>query len=210
VAEAAGIRFVTTSGASYYGDTGPTPVTEATEVPELGPFGPAARAETELAATRGGIVIRPGIVYGRSGSKPMVYSLGGVRQRGRAGYVNDAHAISTVHVDDLADLYVLALTADAPPATLLGASGTVAMKDVMVAASDGMGLAQPPEAIDADTARNSFAVLGHYASMDMRLDASLTRERLGWSPTRPALVEELRSGSYAATSTETVGREGTA
>jgi hypothetical protein len=33
--------------------------------------------------------------------------------------------------------------------------------------------------------------------MDIRASSALTRERLGWEPTHPGLLDDLESGRYA-------------
>lgn len=194
--EARGIRLVTTSGASFYGDTGTTPVTEASPLVTEGPFATFAEAEMALTDKSHVVIVRPAIVHGRGGSKPMLVSMAGIEARGRAGYVDEDKQVSFVHVDDLADLYVRAVEGDAPGAVLLGAAETLPMTDVMRAAAASMGLPEELDRMEAQAAGEAFAILGFYASMDMRIDASGTRAATGWSPDRPSVVHELREGSY--------------
>lgn len=195
--EAAGKRLVTTSGASFYGDTGTTPVTEASPLVTEGPFATFAEAEMALAEKPHVVIVRPAIVHGRGGSKPMLVSMAGIKARGRAGYVDKDKQISFVHVEDLADLYVRAVEGDTPVAVLLGAAETLAMTDVMRAAAASLGLPEELDRMGPQAAAEAFAILGFYAGMDMRIDASGTRATTGWSPDRRSVLHELREGSYA-------------
>jgi hypothetical protein len=110
---------------------------------------------------------------------------------------------SAVHVDDLADLYLLALEALAggglAPGTLLqpAAAPTFSMRALADAVAEGTGVGRTASwtVEEADAASPlPFATL--YAS-EMRLDASRSRTLLGWNPTRPSLLEDLAHGSYA-------------
>lgn len=195
--EARGIRLVTTSGASFYGDTGTTPVTEASPLVTEGPFATFAEAEMALAEKPHVVIVRPAMVHGRGGSKPMLVSMAGIEARGRAGYVDDDKHISFVHVDDLADLYLRAVEGEAPGPVLLGAAETLPIADVMRAAAASLGLPEELDRMEPQAAAEAFAILGFYAGMDMRVDASATRAATGWAPTGPSVVEDLRRGSYA-------------
>src|SRR5581483_7682640 len=106
-------RLIYTSGAWVYGATGPEPVTEQATLnpPPL----VARRPELErivLDAQAGGvhpIVIRPGIVYGRKAGIPEMF-VNSAHERGAATIVGDGtNHWACVHVDDLAQLYLLAL-----------------------------------------------------------------------------------------------------
>jgi hypothetical protein len=53
-------------------------------------------------------------------------------------------------------------------------------------------LAVPVESVPADR----FGVLGGIFSLDQRSSSALTRERLGWEPTNPSLLEDLAAGGF--------------
>jgi hypothetical protein len=55
-------------------------------------------------------------------------------------------------------------------------------------------LAVPVEPVPADR----FGVLGGIFSLDQRSSSALTRERLGWEPANPSLLEDLAAGGYPA------------
>ncbi|HEX2076309.1 MAG TPA: NAD-dependent epimerase/dehydratase family protein [Longimicrobium sp.] len=196
--EGSGKPFLYTSGLWVLGDTGDRVADEDA------PLRPAAivawRAEVERgvidAAKRGlrPVVLRPGVVYGRGGGTPGTF-VSSARRKGIVRYAGDGRQRwAFVHVEDLADLYVLAL--DAPAGTVLNAvSGpSLPVREVAEAAAEANGARA--EAWPLEDAR---AVLGVYADA-LALDQQVSAERarsLGWTPSRPAVLDELRAGSYA-------------
>ena len=105
--------FIYTGGIWSYGDTGGAVVDETTPpkpIPRVqwrrGGGGSRARRGARRIRT---IVIRPAIVYGRGGGIPAEFSES-ARKEGAARVVGTGENRWTlVHVDDLADLYLLAL-----------------------------------------------------------------------------------------------------
>jgi nucleoside-diphosphate-sugar epimerase len=136
--------FVYTSGIWSHGDTAGKVVDESSP-PKPVPL-VAWRQEVEdrvIGAARQKIrtvVIRPAIVYGRGGGIPAGF-VESARKDGAAQFVGTGqNRWPFVHVDDLADLYLLALE-NAPPGTLLlGVSGEAhPVREVAAAASRGAG-----------------------------------------------------------------------
>ncbi|HEX6912034.1 MAG TPA: NAD-dependent epimerase/dehydratase family protein [Longimicrobium sp.] len=151
------------------------------------------------AAARGirSVVVRPGVVYGRGGGTPGGFVASG-RRKGVVRYVGDgSQRWPFVHVDDLAELYVLAL--DAPAGTVLNAAGpSLPVRDVAEAAARATGARAVAWPLEDARAR-----LGVYADA-LALDQQVSAERarvLGWRPSRPSVLEEMR----AAASTESAG-----
>jgi nucleoside-diphosphate-sugar epimerase len=188
-----GKAFVYTSGVWVLGDTG------GAVAAEDAPLRPAAlvawRAEVERRVLRAdgarGVVVRPGLVHGRGGGMAAGWVAAG-RRKGVVRYVGDgAQRVNPVHVDDLADLYRLAL--DAPAGTVLhGVAETVPTRDAVEAAAAAAGARA--EAWPLEEAR---AALGAYAdalALDQRLSAEAARA-LGWAPSRPGLLETLREAA---------------
>src|SRR3954469_16063815 len=110
--------FIYTSGIWSHGDTGGKVVDE-TSPPRPAPlvsWRQAVEGRVLQAASRGirSIVIRPAIVYGRGGGIPAGFAES-AQKDGAARYVGTGeNRWPFVHVDDLADLYALALE-KAPP-----------------------------------------------------------------------------------------------
>jgi nucleoside-diphosphate-sugar epimerase len=197
--EGTGKPFIYTSGVWVLGNTGNV---VADEDAPLDPSPLVAwRAEVEGTmrdAAAWGIrsaVLRPAVVYGRGRGTPGTF-VSSARRKGVVRYVGDGtQRWPFVHVDDLADLYVLAL--DAPAGTLLNAAAgpSLPVREVAEAAAQANGATA--EAWPLEEAR---AVLGAYADA-LALDQQVAAERaagLGWRPSRPSVLDELRTGSYMA------------
>ncbi len=196
-----GRPLVYTSGAWVLGSTGGTVADEdaPTDAAELVAWRPAVEQAVLSSAARGvrGVVLRPTVVYGRGGGTPgsMVRS---AQRKGVVRYVGDGRQRwPFVHVDDLAELYVLAL--DAAPGTLLHASAgpSVAAREVAEAAAASHGARAEPWPLEA--ARATLGAFADALALDQQVSAGRARRLLGWEPRRPDVLWELREGSYVET-----------
>src|SRR5215208_5420662 len=136
--------FIYTSGIWSHGDTGGKVVDE-TSPPnpvELVRWRQKVEERVLEGARRGirSIVIRPAIVYGHGGGIPAGFA-DSARTEGAARYIGTGkNRWPLVHVDDLADLYLLALESAPPGTLLLGVSGSSrAVSEIAAAASRGAG-----------------------------------------------------------------------
>jgi nucleoside-diphosphate-sugar epimerase len=144
------------------------------------------------------VVIRPAIVYGRGGGIPAGF-VESAQKEGAARYVGGGeNRWPFVHVDDLADLYLLALEKAPPGTLLLGVSGPAyRVRDVAAAASRGAGAGGKTVGWPLEEAR---AKLGPYADalvLDQQASGKRAEELLGWRPRRPSVLEDIEHGSYA-------------
>jgi nucleoside-diphosphate-sugar epimerase len=165
------------------------------DLTEDGPLQPPAivawRVEREQRLLASGVratVIAPAIVYGRKGGIPVGVVAGGPRDEGGALLLvgDGTQHWTTVHVDDLADLYVLALEAGPAGERIIAAGGDNPTARQVAEAAAGEVAA---ESVEATRAR-----LGEAFADALLLDqqASGARARaLGWRPSRPSLLEEL-------------------
>jgi nucleoside-diphosphate-sugar epimerase len=191
--EGSGRPFVYTSGVWVLGDTGGRVVDETASTEGAAPLVAwrAGREREVLAAGERGVrpvVVRPGIVYGRGGGIPAMLVAGDLPLIGEG-----AQHWTTVHVDDLADLYVRAL--DAPAGTLLhGISGEATMAEVAAAAEAARG--EPVERLSLAAARERLGGFADALALDQRASSRRSRELTGWDPRRPFLLDDLRTGSY--------------
>jgi nucleoside-diphosphate-sugar epimerase len=195
--------FIYTGGIWSYGDTGGAVVDETTPVKPIPRVQWREDVENRVlaAATQGirTVLIRPGIVYGRGGGMPAEFAES-ARKEGAARMVGAGNnRWPFVHVDDLADLYLLALE-KAPAGTLLLAVtvASVRIRDVAVAASRGAGADGRVTAWPLEEAR---AELGEYAdalALDQQASGERARRTLGWRPHRPGPIEDLERGSYVS------------
>jgi nucleoside-diphosphate-sugar epimerase len=194
--------FIYTSGIWSHGDTG------GKVVDETSPPQPAAlvawRQAVEdrvLAGSQRGIrsvVIRPAIVYGRGGGIPAGF-VESARTEGAARFVGTGkNRWPLVHVDDLADLYLLALEKAPPGTLLLGVSGpSRSVSDIAAAASRGAGAGGRTAATPLDEARKQMGAYADALTLDQQASGKRAQETLGWRPHQPDILEEIERGSYA-------------
>jgi len=192
----AGIRLISTSGTSLYGDTGQNVADESTptQVPPM--FESFAMADQTLIDTPHAHVLRTSIVYGRAASEAIMPVLRGIVTEQSSGYVKNDSILSFVHVEDLADVYLLLLKHAAPPPLTVIASQSINAKDFMSTAGLAVGVDADLKQLSAEEAINKFGPIGMYMGGNMHVSAKLARETLGWKPTRPSILDELTHGSY--------------
>ena len=120
------------------------------------------------------------------------------RQKGVSAYVGDgANRWPAAHVADVARLYRLALDRHMPGARWHAvAEEGVTVRDIAEAIGAGLGL--PVRSLTADEAAEHFGWLGPFAGMDLPASSARTRERLGWHPTGPGLIVDLRNMDYGS------------
>ena len=102
--------FILTSGAGGYGDTGTTPIDES--MPIVAPTH-APNEQTVMRATADGvrtIIMRLTIVYGYGASNTIMAWINQSRKLGGGIYIGEGDSVmSSIYIDDLAELYRLAL-----------------------------------------------------------------------------------------------------
>jgi nucleoside-diphosphate-sugar epimerase len=178
----------------------------------------AARVQTErtvLADGGGhGIVVRPGLVYGRGGNSDLVALIDRARAAGRAGHWGSGGTLqSFVHVEDLAELFCLAVEHAPHGAVLHGVVEDVSLRDLALAINRMIGAGEQTEhlslarmlgmtaeaslEIDSSFTPPSTAGSGISLSLNKRLSSAKTRRLLGWSPTRTDILPDISFGSYA-------------
>jgi nucleoside-diphosphate-sugar epimerase len=193
--EGTGTGFIAASG---------TPIIAGRTVDEgdvLDPDGPAgaraATADAVLALSargiRSGLVRMPRSVHGRGDRNGLIAALVATdRQMGVAAYVGDgANRWPAVHVGDAGRLFRLAVEG-APAGAVLHAVGEegVPMRAVAEAIAERTGLPAGP----VDPA--PLGVFGDLIGIDQPASSARTRASLGWEPTGPTLLEDLRAGYY--------------
>ncbi len=191
-------RFVYTSGCLLYGSTGDRPATEDDPLTpvDLVRFRQDVEARVLAAAAEGvhPIVIRPGWVFGHHGGTAMMM-VASATQGGAARYVGDGqNRWTTVHADDLADLYLLALERAPAGSIFNGVHGApVPLLEIARAASEGAGAGGRVEPWPLDQARQVLGVFADAIACDQVISGELAQRELGWRPLRHGILEELRS-----------------
>ena len=192
-----GKPLVFTSGTGVLGDTGDRVFDETTPVP-LNPFAARVGTENEVlaAAARNvrGIVLRPPSVYGRSHGKAVLTMLrAAADQLGAVPYAEGAgdRLWSYVHVDDLADLYVLAVER-AAAGSLFHTAGEKGLrtKAIAEAVSRTIGLGGKTAELPIGELRKVLP-LADYWSMNSQSSGEKARDVLGWRPTHLSMLSEL-------------------
>jgi nucleoside-diphosphate-sugar epimerase len=144
------------------------------------------------------VVIRPALVYGRGGSIPAML-VKSAKDSGATRYVGDGrNRWPFVDVEDLAQLYVLALE-KAPAGSLYNAAQGPSYKvlEVAEAASFGAGTKGKTQAIPLEEARKTMGAFADALILDQQVSGEKARKELGWSPRAGSVLEDLKSGSYA-------------
>jgi nucleoside-diphosphate-sugar epimerase len=193
--------FVSTSGTLLlsFGDVTGRPGTEEDAVDG----GPRVDAENTVVAlaergVRSSVVRLPPLVHSTLDAHGFGPTLIGIaRATGVAGYPGDgANRWPAVHTLDAARAYRLALES-APAGTRIHAVADDGVPTREIAAAIGAQLDLPVVSIAPDDAEH-FSFLASFISRDNPTSSALTRERLGWEPTHPGLIEDLEAGHYFA------------
>ncbi|WP_229373163.1 NAD-dependent epimerase/dehydratase family protein [Umezawaea beigongshangensis] len=199
-----GKPFIYTSGTGVLGNTGEIVYDEDTPVvpSEL----PAVKAlqqrlDTEKAvlgaAGVSGIVLRPPNVYGRGDGRAVFWMIReAAKKLGAVPYAigSEGNRWAYVHVDDLADLFVLAL--DQTPAGELfhtGAQSGLRTRDIATALSRGTGLGGKTIALEMSEleAAIGFPFVGEYWASNSQSSSDKARRVLGWKPQHLDLLDEI-------------------
>lgn len=195
-----GKPFVYTSGVWVLGDTGGTIADESAPLKPaaLVAWRPAMEAMVLESAHNGvrSVVIRPAIVYGRGRGIPADF-VKSARETGAARFVGTGeNRWPTVHVDDLADLYVRALVSGAPGTLLHAAHGAYRVIEIAEAASQGAGAGGRTECWPLVHARETLGAYADALVLDQQVSAEKAKSTLGWNPRAVSILDDLRNGSY--------------
>lgn len=193
--------FVYTSGVWVLGSTGEKPADELSPVnpASLVAHRPGVEQEVLRAKERGvrSVVIRPALVYGRGGSIPKMI-VQSARDTGAAQYVGDGqNRWPFVDVDDLAQLYVLALE-KAPAGSLYNGSHgpSYRVREVAEAASIGGGAKGKTHATPLEEARKTMGAFADALVLDQQVSGEKAKKELKWSPRAGSVLDDLKNGSY--------------
>ena len=115
------------------------------------------------------------------------------RETGVFAYVGDgSNRFSAAHVTDVAQLYRLALERhEAGTRWHAVAEEGVPMRAIAEVIAAGLGL--PARSLSPQEASAHFGWFAPFAGMDLPASSTWTRERLGWEPVGPGLLEDLRN-----------------
>jgi nucleoside-diphosphate-sugar epimerase len=154
-------------------------------------------ASTALLST---YVIRPPLIFGNGGSIQVPQIFESARRTGSACFLGRGlNLYSAVHVEDLAEVYAMAIERGAPGALYHAVCGEANFRTIAEAVATVVGC--DTKSLDYGEA---CALWGHVwvdiaLAVNSRSIAKRAAEELGWKPTRVDLIEDIRNGSYRET-----------
>jgi nucleoside-diphosphate-sugar epimerase len=194
--------YVHTSGVWVFGSASDITERSPFNPPEITSWRPPVDSRVRTAEGIKTTIIAPGIVFGHGQGIPRVIT-DAPRGSGVAPALqligDGSQHWTTVHVDDLAELYVLAFDLADAGSFYIGASGqNPTVRELGEAAAFAAGLDGRVEPSSVAATRERLgAGFADALLLDQQATGSAARIDLGWEPNGPTLVEELRSGSYA-------------
>jgi nucleoside-diphosphate-sugar epimerase len=144
------------------------------------------------------MILRPATVYGRGGGSSLLVLLRQAQHEGVAQYVGTGeNRWSTVHVDDLAGLYVLAVEQALAGSVVNATAGSsVSMKDLATAISFAVGRGRSVASWTLEQARVTLGPRAEFFAMNQQVSGAKATLLLGWNPQSPSLLYDLAYGSY--------------
>ena len=191
--------YVHTGGVWVYGNThGVADETAAQSPPRV----TAWRADNEhrvlARAGAGGhpVLVMPGVVYGHRGGLIAEF-LGKPAQSGTAHYIGSGeNHWAVVHVDDIAALYVAALSAPAGSVYAgVDDAQSPTMREIAEAVSVQASRPGTASSITIGQARQEFGPLADAFALDQHLSAARARRDLGWAPTERDVLTDLAAAA---------------
>jgi nucleoside-diphosphate-sugar epimerase len=178
------------------------PGTEADPSPAVGPDSPRGGSENLALdyVDRGVRTISVRFaptVHGAGDHGFIAYITAVARRHGVSAYIGDGSAAwSAVHRSDAARLVRLGLE-QAPAGSRLHAVAEDAIPTREIAAAIGQALDVPVTSVAPGDAAEHFGFIGGFFGMDLSASSTRTRELLGWTPSGPTLLEDIKAGAYA-------------
>lgn len=216
--ERSGKTLISTSGSAIVADSAAGEYAGSIAFAEDTYFEPAPfrrprvamnRLVREAALDKGirSIVICPAMIYGTgrglqpdSDQIPKLMALS--RQLGAGVYFGKGlNRYSNVHIDDLVDLYVLALEKAPGGSFFFAENGNASFKEIAGLISRALGFGDKTVSLGIDDLVRQYGDAGRYGVTSNSIVCAENARRLGWSPKGPSLVEYFESlREYKATS----------
>jgi nucleoside-diphosphate-sugar epimerase len=213
--EGTGKTYIHTSGSSIVGTQSAGERVDAV-FDETTPINPSRGRAARVALnahilsfkTKGvrSIIICPSLIYGisqgpdkHSMQVPLLIAL--AKNAGAAKHYGPGENIwSNVQLDDLVDLYLLALASAPAGAFYFAENGENSMRQVCEAINRKLGVKGGTVAMSLDQAAREWGegTAQNTMGSNSRVRAVRARAELGWRPSRPSLIDEIDSGCYAA------------
>ncbi len=186
------------SGASIYGNTGiGQPATEESELltPASVSYLPMLEEKALTAAPRGYALRGAAILYGHGGGSTPAFWLQQAQKRKRLGYIGSgAQRWSAVHVDDLAQLVVLALESAQPSGVYNAVTHDYSLREAAEGLAEVLGEGFSAQSMFAGSAAAQWGVF--WATL-LRANLWMSGEKaagdFGWQEQAPRFLDEIRS-----------------
>ncbi len=124
--------------------------------------------------------------------------VGMAREHGTAAYIGEgSNRWPAAHTRDVAVLYRLALE-KAPAGSRLHGVTDEGIPFKTIAEEIAAGVGVPTKSVTQQEAPSYLGYLAFFAAWDNPTSSERTRELLGWEPSRPGWIEDVRSGHYFA------------
>ncbi|QUQ64144.1 NAD-dependent epimerase/dehydratase family protein [Kutzneria sp. CA-103260] len=178
--------YVHTGGSWVYGDTdGLRDETAPWNPPAVVAWRKAVEDAVLARAAGGGrpVVVQPGLLYGGDNRLIDVFFVQPGKETGAVPYIGDgANRWALIHIDDLAPLYVAALSAKAGSVYLGVGDEHPTAKEVAEAAARGAGLDGKTVSITLEQARTAMGPIAEAFALDQQLTSAKAQRELGWAP----------------------------
>jgi nucleoside-diphosphate-sugar epimerase len=193
--------LIITSSSAILGDT------RGNEADEDYPFGESSprklRGEAERdvlqLSSKGirGIVLRlPLFVYGRGGSSFVPFIINQAKKETSANYLETGEQkVSAVHVEDVGELYLLALETGTAKGLYNVSAESVSLKELNEAVARLLDL--KTQSIPTEKAKEQFGKMFDFLSINNQIDANRAKSQLGWKiNSNRTILDDIENGSY--------------
>ena len=145
------------------------------------------------------VVICPSMIYGMglglqpdSDQLPKLTALS--KQLGAGVYFGKGlNRYSNVHIDDLVDLYLLALEKAPGGSFFFAENGDASFKEIAEMISRSLGLGGRTISLNVEDVVRQYGDAGRYGVTSNSLVSAVNARKLGWSPKGPSLAEYFES-----------------
>ncbi len=193
--------FIATSGSAFLGDTKEVLADENFPYDRNSPFYSRGESEQDILklsqkGVRSVVLRLPLFVYGRGGSSFVPFMIGQAKQTGAANYIGSgAERVSAVHVEDAADLYVLALETSTAKNLYNVSTEIASFKSLNEAIARLLDIKS--KGISAEEAQKQFGAMFGFLSINNQLSAEKAQRELGWkAKANMTITDDIENGSY--------------
>ena len=145
---------------------------------------------------RSSVVRLPPTVHGRGDNGFIAMLVETAHRKGFSGYIGDGSNVwPAVHRSDAARVFRLALE-KSPAGSMWHAVAEEGVPARTIAEAVGRQFDLPVASVERAAATEHFGWLGGIWAADLPTSSASTRQRLGWQPTGPTLLDDLEKGRY--------------